>query len=771
MDLEIMEDVTTKYKDDCKQKINNDIMTSSVLSMTSSLSSPVDSGVQLLDSESEMTSVMSTSAIGYDNEASDTDNDGKVALNLKIGSDTCSKTTAPTLDENSHVMTKSDIANQNVTPVDVTNVSTSAPTCDFLTTNLESIGKLNCDLEPNVIDKLSNDLNFQHLTQNLSGPEYSPIKNKDGEVDLMNISLNSYELLDYTLQNVEQSLMVESDMHVSLSEEVNESLKVSLNDVKEAQNKPITEEADSKLIEEIKNVQELQPSADEQIVFRRQRKKKSKSDTPKKRVSFHEDILNSTKIDDIHINHGFVTIEPDVSASFFQRGFVRKPDVVKGRYSWAAEGDAPYYEATHGNHREVKSDIYIHTARFSSTSSSSSASISSSVDEEDTPPDEAFVKKEPTLTKPKSSCLKKKPKKKCIKTDIVEEQNSYKRRSDDTNIFGSLKNILFSTSVPLAERGVPEGQEDFSIYSSSHDLNFQRNRRSSNPNLRVKAFDVLNEAPVKKIDPIEQAKGNLKLTRSEGFYPNYPIQTVPSNILLCDSNVYEHKGISYSYEYDNFQKTFEQQKPKSSTLYQKILKEFNFFKRKAKETETEPTELEIVDEKKDTEKSFNKYTSTTKIDWSDNDTTISDFTESTNSRHLNSPKRKINKPNHYSIQQNFNKCDTNDYNIKSETNLRVSNSKTSLINRFLRNVTMKKILDAKLQRKQKASKRYLSLYVKSANINLDVNKDIDKLIEEEVIKGREAKVKAERNYDPNLLKKFNSEVFHCKEEFLQVLIE
>lgn len=49
-------------------------------------------------------------------------------------------------------------------------------------------------------------------------------------------------------------------------------------------------------------------------------------------MSFHEDILNSTKIDDIHINLGFITHESDVSLSFFQRGFVRKPDVVKGRY-------------------------------------------------------------------------------------------------------------------------------------------------------------------------------------------------------------------------------------------------------------------------------------------------------------------------------------------------------------------------------------------------------------------------------------------------------
>lgn len=57
-----------------------------------------------------------------------------------------------------------------------------------------------------------------------------PIKSST-EVDLMGILLNSYELLDYTLQNKDLKLPTESetvDMHVSLSEEVNENLKVNL---------------------------------------------------------------------------------------------------------------------------------------------------------------------------------------------------------------------------------------------------------------------------------------------------------------------------------------------------------------------------------------------------------------------------------------------------------------------------------------------------------------------------------------------------------------
>lgn len=48
------------------KKNSQEIMTSSTASANSSLASPVDSGVQLLDSESELTSVMSGSGIACD---------------------------------------------------------------------------------------------------------------------------------------------------------------------------------------------------------------------------------------------------------------------------------------------------------------------------------------------------------------------------------------------------------------------------------------------------------------------------------------------------------------------------------------------------------------------------------------------------------------------------------------------------------------------------------------------------------------------------------
>lgn len=59
-----------------------------------------------------------------------------------------------------------------------------------------------------------------------------------------------------------------------------------------------------------------------EIVYRRKIKKQTKT-APKKRVSFHEDILNSKRTDNIHIEHGFITFKGR-----------QKPH---NRYSWCSE--------------------------------------------------------------------------------------------------------------------------------------------------------------------------------------------------------------------------------------------------------------------------------------------------------------------------------------------------------------------------------------------------------------------------------------------------
>lgn len=186
--------------------------------------------------------------------------------------------------EKPHVMTRSDIVNHNTPhhPSDSAKFSSSMPP--------------NFEWQYNSDGRITKEFELEAIAKEKSRAE---------ECDLMNVSLTSYELLDYTLQNLQTSHDGGGgdQMHVSMSEEVNEQLRVEQEQPVEP---PPEEEKEA-------------PPVDEQIVFRRQRRKKSKSETPKKRVSFHEDILNSTKVDDVHINHGFVTHESEFAFSFFDR--------------------------------------------------------------------------------------------------------------------------------------------------------------------------------------------------------------------------------------------------------------------------------------------------------------------------------------------------------------------------------------------------------------------------------------------------------------------
>lgn len=239
-------------------------------------------------------------------------------------------------------------------------------------------------------------------------------------------------------------------------------------------------------------------------------------------------------------------------------------------------------------------------------------------------------------------------------------------------------------------------------------------------------------------------------------------------------------GISYSYAYEEFQKTFEHQnKPKSSTVYQKLLNELNFFKRKekkeivekeAKEYSNVSTPLkETISHESESQKipTLKKYCSNATIDFSDNET-ISDVNESVSSRHLSSPKRKPKKPHHYSLQQLHRPDDNDQSDTDCPKYLRrsSSSSKASLINRFLRNVTIKKMLDLKVQRKQKSCHNYLSLYVKGAKPNRDVNKRIDIEIETEIIKAKEQNLAETETLDQAMLRKITYEVLRDSSEKL-----
>ena len=142
----------------------------------------------------------------------------------------------------------------------------------------------------------------------------------------------------------------------------------------------------------------LSSSGSEAIVQRRQRKKK-RSET-KKRVSFHEDIFKTMKLED---DENYV----DFSRSFLQPNSVQRKDTQKGRYSWCAHGDSPYVQKSAPT-RNAHSDYY---------SSSSSASFF------DGDCDAALVEKHCDQEICQTNC-------KCI------------------------------CEPAMSERGVPEGQED-----------------------------------------------------------------------------------------------------------------------------------------------------------------------------------------------------------------------------------------------------------------------------------------------------------------------
>jgi len=152
------------------------------------------------------------------------------------------------------------------------------------------------------------------------------------------------------------------------------------------------------------------------IVFRRQRIKKKRNGVPSdgttkvKRVSFHEDFIRNE-------SETAGKCGTDFSVSFLPPNFIIKRDAVKGRYSWCAEGDAPFM-CRRSNESDTKSDIYL-----------SSSTLTSS--------DEIVC---------------------------MEDRNTNNTGNKQMD-----KRMLSETAhaPPVAERGIPEGQEDPPSYASS----------------------------------------------------------------------------------------------------------------------------------------------------------------------------------------------------------------------------------------------------------------------------------------------------------------
>ncbi|XP_070499969.1 dentin sialophosphoprotein [Chironomus tepperi] len=694
-----------------------------------------------------------------------------------------------------------------------------------------------------------------------------------------------------------------------------------------------------------------------EIVYRRKIKKQSKS-APKKRVSFHEDILNSTRTDNIHIEHGFITY--------------KGRNAKTTRYSWCSEynneeldtyDDRKNQSGTHVYRNacsevldygktDVQDDDDMETVKYdqsgifeypplnakrfyrctcsssssieSGSSSENNSNNSSSSCSNDTKSDEKCNYKqskssscdciessqngieigkgtcyfsEPNIQqrsvwnkekKPKTSCLKKSK-----RTEIIQE-NSFESNVKKFNIhqlsssvikdngkmiIGSLKDFL---GISYPERGVPEGSEeapeaqeqqspkkDFSflhkvgifkpnpekVQSLSKSLdggfgkqnkNFVHNvdeqlRRANEDDLFAPSNSNSRKNSLKTDSSIEEKEADEDLTSSCGNNPQRN-----KYIINCESTVFEHTG---TVEIPHVRKSSQDS---SSTILSSSPLNYNPFKAKIsnilnsiagnapnkldndrgiidveKEAYHEQDIIDNVDEIDEDENKKSKNlmeSSVTSISSDKNSSIISDISSNTSaslpqnydikmtskksSRHISSPLRKVDTSrerinqarmspdlfnrdffgsNLQSVKNSNNilsdefddiltittentdktlDCgndivivDYSDVKNDIENNPNTSNyylklpsimtssttstsSKTSLINRFLRNVTQKKILEASIKRnsffqaKLKNETKLFggNLYVKGVkprneSVIKDLNAEIDMEVE------------------------------------------
>lgn len=183
-------------------------------------------------------------------------------------------------------------------------------------------------------------------------------------------------------------------------------------------------------------------------------------------------------------------------------------------------------------------------------------------------------------------------------------------------------------------------------------------------------------------------------------------------VVNCESTVYEHKGVSYSYVHDTFQTAFDAPKetfvpiPESTPV---------------KELITSTTKVDL--NPKVTETDASSRTSTPKRHFNKN---VQEETEQKNGipKHLSSPKRQnvnrysrksastttaVQKENDEQPQVNSDNCsntdnstlkggeDFNDEFFDSPSNQKLQSDKSALLNRYLKNVCQRKDLELKIR--------------------------------------------------------------------------
>ncbi|XP_048479631.1 uncharacterized protein LOC105386069 isoform X1 [Plutella xylostella] len=646
---------------------------------------------------------------------------------------------------------------------------------------------------------------------------------------------------------------------------------------------------------------EPKKSLSEDIVYRRRCRKKSQNaaGSQKKRVSFHEDILNNTRTDNIHIERGFVSYGPD--SSYCDR-FRQKNNIQTDRFSWCASGDrTPKYAAdvaqqtmsdilTYGDSSHDRSGVFEYSqesdlkrseqneqidqdnnnesrpqrklygcdsnssdSNFScdSETSSSDSSSSHSNKTEASPvhrKDKAqksyscdfennlvpFMRKtyfseadidqshdrtkvplevtqSPTRVK---SVLKKN---RYITTNIVEEtknKNKVLNILDTNNIIGSLKSFYKNFNFNFtAEKGLPETSLDMNNVVEALPCDVNQNSKALSKSLDS-GFQIededdfveinLNDQPTETDKPKEMTTSLCSVagdrTPNEGS-PRHKLSlnmksqhdkktpeifpTVNKFVVNCESTVYEHKGVSYSYVHDTFQTAFDAPKQSfvpipESTPNQEM-----------------PSSSKLETPSRADDDTSSK-TSTPKRQFNKN---VQDEKDCKNGipKHLCSPKKQnVNRYSRKSSstsqktneevpkpQGNSDNCsntdnstvkgdDFNDDFFDSPSSQKLQSNKSALLNRYLKNVCQRKDLEQKIknnkffQTKLILEKRFPSILFPMKDVSDTFQSSaakMSRLIDKEVIENKRLSVRLLTADEPSYFDSFEDNVaIECSEK-------
>nr|CAD7400574.1 unnamed protein product [Timema poppensis] len=290
-----------------------------ISSMTSSLSSPVDSGVALLDSDGDGTSVSEATI----NEMDNTDN-----LSLRD----CKE------DDLMYTEIEDNCINHKLLSSGTCQADHKEISSDTTkTTLLNTIGGWSGSLETEESTETSN---FSAGSWNDStGDKNVATKFYDRKVSPL---ANAVEMSSELQPKMYPSPITHRDLRI---ENIEETKKHNLEQKAQSCISCIESTTD-------KTSDTSSSTIGDNIVYRRQRRKKRNgSEVKMKRVSFHGDFI-------LPNNNDAKVPSSDFSVSFLPPNAVIKNNVSKGRYSWCSEGDAPYI-TQYKNESDTKSDIYL----------------------------------------------------------------------------------------------------------------------------------------------------------------------------------------------------------------------------------------------------------------------------------------------------------------------------------------------------------------------------------------------------------------------------